>query len=126
MTVTIPQVRDILKKIYDPEIYISIVDLGLIYGIGVEPSGDRKKAKVTVRLTLTTPACPYGPALLSKVHADISEMPEVEDVNVDLVWIPQWNPRTMASDEAKMQMGIFELDGGEDELEENPEPWAAG
>jgi len=107
--VTEEQVRDVLKKINDPEIHVSIVDLGLIYGVDVQPVGD-EKAKVNVKMTLTGPGCPYGPALLSKTHADVSQIPGVTEVNVDLVWVPQWDPRKMASDEAKMTLGIFELE----------------
>ena len=117
MSVTEPEVRGVLKKIFDPEIHISIIDLGIIYGVDVLPA-DGGKNKVNVKMTLTTPACPYGPALLSKVHADLAALPEVSDVNVDLVWVPQWDPRKMASPEAKMKMGILEFEDLEDEEEE--------
>jgi metal-sulfur cluster biosynthetic enzyme len=121
MAVTVDQVREVLKKIYDPEIHMSIADLGLIYGVDVQPDGAGKD-KVNVRMTLTTPACPYGPALLSKVHGDLGALPGVSEVKVDLVWIPTWDPRTMASDEAKLQMGLFELDDAEDEPAPSPAP----
>lgn len=114
MPVSEPEVRAVLKKIHDPEIHISIVDLGLVYGLDLKPL-ENDKVGVNVRMTLTTPACPYGPALLSKVHADLAQMPGVGDVSVDLVWVPQWDPRKMASDEAKMQMGFFDLEDEEDE-----------
>lgn len=113
MAVTEQEVKDVLKKINDPEIHISIMDLGLVYGVDITPE-NADKSKVNVRMTLTSPACPYGPALLSKTHADLAQLPGVSDVNVDLVWIPQWDPRKMASDEAKMQMGIFELEDDEE------------
>jgi metal-sulfur cluster biosynthetic enzyme len=112
--VTEEQVKDVLKKINDPEIHLSIVELGLVYGVDIQP-GDPDKAKVNVRMTLTSPACPYGPALLSKTHADLASIPGVSEVSVDLVWIPPWDPRTMASDEAKMQMGIFDLNEDDEE-----------
>ncbi len=117
MSVTVEQVRGVLKTIYDPEIHLSIADLGLIYGVDVTPDG-KGKDKVAVRMTLTTPACPYGPALLSKVHADVGAIAGVSDVKVDLAWIPPWDPRTMASDEAKLQMGLFELNDDDDEVTE--------
>jgi metal-sulfur cluster biosynthetic enzyme len=107
MPVTEEQVRKVLKEIKDPEIHISILDLGLIYGVDIQPA-DGGKSKVGVKMTLTGPGCPYGPALLSKTHADVSQIPGVADVNVDLVWIPQWDPRKMASEEAKMQLGIMD------------------
>jgi metal-sulfur cluster biosynthetic enzyme len=122
MAVTVEQVRVVLKNIFDPEIHLSILDLGLIYGVEVVPDGSGKE-KVAVRMTLTTPACPYGPALLSKVHADVGAMPGVSDVKVDLAWIPPWDPRTMASDEAKLQMGLFELNDDDDD--ESPQPESA-
>jgi metal-sulfur cluster biosynthetic enzyme len=118
MALTESDVRAVLKKIVDPEIHISIVDLGLIYGVDLTPDG--KSFKVNVKTTLTTPACPYGPALLSKIHGDLAAMPEISDVNVDLVWVPQWDPRKMASPEAKMKMGILEFEDLEDEEEAAP------
>jgi metal-sulfur cluster biosynthetic enzyme len=114
MPVTVEHVNGVLKTIFDPEIHLSIWDLGLIYGVDVTPDGQGKD-KVAVRMTLTTPACPYGPALLSKVHADLGAMAGVSDVKVDLAWIPPWDPRTMASDEAKLQMGLFELNDDDDD-----------
>ena len=111
---TVDEVRAVLKTIYDPEIHLSIVDLGLIYNVAVDPPTE-KGSQVRIRMTLTTPACPYGPALLSKVHADVGAMPGVSDVAVDLAWVPPWDPRTMASDEAKLKMGLFELDDDEEE-----------
>ncbi|MBK8576681.1 MAG: DUF59 domain-containing protein, partial [Elusimicrobia bacterium] len=65
MSVTVEQVHGVLKTIFDPEIHLSIWDLGLIYGVEVTPDGTGKD-KVAVRMTLTTPACPYGPALPAK------------------------------------------------------------
>jgi metal-sulfur cluster biosynthetic enzyme len=115
MPLTETDVRSTLKNIHDPEIHMSIVDLGLIYGVDLAPVPEGKH-KVTVRMTLTTPACPYGPALLSKVHGDVGALPGVADVKVDLVWVPPWDPRTMASDEAKLQMGLFELDDEPEEI----------
>lgn len=117
---TTDEVRKVLKEIYDPEIHISILDLGLIYDVNVAADG-KGKEKVNIKMTLTTPACPYGPALLSKVHSELSNMTGVSDVNVDLAWIPPWDPRKMASDEAKLKMGLFELsDDDEETVEDEP------
>jgi metal-sulfur cluster biosynthetic enzyme len=113
MPVTEEQVKKVLKGILDPEIHISILDLGLIYGVDIQADGT-DKAKVNVKMTLTGPGCPYGPALLSKTHGDVAQIPGVSDVNVDLVWVPQWDPRKMASDEAKERLGIIDL---EDDLD---------
>lgn len=109
----IPEIRTVLKTVMDPEIHLSVFDLGLIYDIGVEKDGD-KGDRINIKMTLTTPACPYGPALLSKVHSELSAMTGVSDVKVDLAWIPPWDPRKMASDEAKLKMGLFELDDADD------------
>jgi metal-sulfur cluster biosynthetic enzyme len=111
MALTEEDVRGVLKKILDPEIKLSILDLGLIYGVKVKPLPSDKYL-VNVRLTLTTPACPFGPALLSQVNQDLLAIPGVQDVNVDLVWIPPWDPKTMASEEVKLQMGIMDLTEG--------------
>lgn len=110
---TVEAVRAKLKTVFDPEIHLSVIDLGLIYDVAVEPDAG-KGHRVKIRMTLTTPACPYGPALLSKVHAEVGALEGVSDVAVDLAWIPPWNPKTMASDEAKLKMGLFELDDEDD------------
>jgi len=116
---TVESVRAVLKTIFDPEIHLSILDLGLIYDVAVQSDG-KKGHRVNIRMTLTTPACPYGPALLSKVHAEVGAMPGVSDIHVDLAWIPPWDPRTMASDEAKLKMGMFELDDDDEETPAAP------
>jgi metal-sulfur cluster biosynthetic enzyme len=116
MPLTETDVRATLSKIVDPEIHIDIVSLGLVYGIDLQPA-EQGRMKVGVKTTLTTPACPYGPALLSKIHADLAAMPQVSDVEVDLVWVPPWDPKTMASPEARLKMGFLEFEDLE-ELEE--------
>jgi len=89
-----------LKQIHDPEVGINIVDMGLIYGLEIEDS------KVGVYLTLTSPACPAGPQILSQIDAKVRELDGVEDVDVNVVWTPPWTP-DMLSDEAKDELGIF-------------------
>jgi metal-sulfur cluster biosynthetic enzyme len=86
----------------DPEIHLGILDLGLIYGVQSEPDGT-----VTVRMTLTTPACPIGPLLQSQVQAALVNLPGVKEAKVELVWDPPWDPRTMATDEIKMELGLL-------------------
>lgn len=95
------EILERLRPVVDPEIGISIVDLGLVYD--VEEEGRR----VTVRMTLTTPLCPYGPALVGQVRDLVAAIPGVEEAKVDLVWDPPWDPRTMASDDAKDQLMIW-------------------
>lgn len=94
------EVKVKLKEVLDPEIQISVIDLGLVYGVQIEGE------KVTVKMTLTSPMCPLGPQILNDVKMKISELPEAKEVNVDLIWSPAWDPQTMASDEAKIQLGI--------------------
>lgn len=95
-------VRDALKTVYDPEIGISIVDLGLVYGVQIEGK------TISIDMTLTTPACPLGPIIQTQSHAVLtSSFPAVEDVVINLVWTPPWDPNTMASEEAKAELGIW-------------------
>ena len=91
-----------LKPIQDPEIFISIVDLGLIYKI----ERDEAAGKVRIEMTLTSPACPLGPIIRAQAHAALTKLPDIKEVQVDLVWIPPWDPRTMASEDAKLQLGL--------------------
>ncbi len=103
-TATTPEdIQDVLKTVYDPEIGINVVDLGLIYAIEVAEGG--KKAKVT--FTLTTPACPVGPMLDAQIREAAGSLPGVEQVETEIVFSPPWNPREMCSDEAKFELGLF-------------------
>lgn len=88
-----------LKTIPDPELGISIVDLGLIYGV------DIKDSVVTVRMTLTTIGCPLFSLIAEPVKAAVREFPNVKDVEVDLSFDPPWSPERM-SEEAKIQLGF--------------------
>jgi metal-sulfur cluster biosynthetic enzyme len=97
------QVLEQLKPVVDPEMQIGIVDLGLVYHVTVEDEGRR----VLVTMTLTTPMCPYGPMLVSQVKDLARSLPGVESSDVELVWDPPWDPRTMATDEAKDQLMIW-------------------
>jgi metal-sulfur cluster biosynthetic enzyme len=98
------QVLTALKAVYDPELGISIVDLGLVYGVNV----DDEAQKVMIDMTLTTPACPLGPMIKSQAHAVLTTaFDAVKDVDINLVWTPRWDPRTMASEDAKAELGIW-------------------
>ncbi len=96
------QVMEALKPVHDPEIRIGIVDLGLVYDVLVEETG-----KVLVKMTLTTPGCPYGEMLLTMVHRAVEELDGVTEVEVRLVWDPPWDPKEMCSDGAKDMLGIW-------------------
>ncbi len=101
---TVDEIRAVLKeKVRDPEIMVNIIDLGLVYDIQLNEDGK----VVTIDMTLTTPACPVGPQILRDVDYYIREaFPEIEDVRINLVWSPMWNP-DMMSEEAKEQLGFF-------------------
>src|SRR5436305_6265372 len=106
-TETLPSeddVRTALKSVYDPEIGISIVDLGLVNGVQV----DEDSKNVLIDMTLTTPACPLGPIIKTQAHAVLTNaFPVVREVDINLVWTPRWDPRIMASEEAKAELGIW-------------------
>lgn len=96
------EARNALKSVYDPEIGLSIQDLGLVYDVRNE---DRK---IVIEMTLTTPACPLGPVIQTQTQTVLTtQFPAVEDVEINWVWTPRWDPRTMASEEAKAELGIW-------------------
>lgn len=103
-TQTAPTHDELMAKLWevkDPEINMSIVDLGLVYDVTYE-DGD-----VLVTMTLTSPGCPLGPIIRGEAYAKLRELPGVKDVDVQIVWSPPWDPRTMASEDVKMQLGIW-------------------
>ena len=104
---TFKQIGDAVGPVKDPEIHISIAELGLIYGAEIKPAEGAEGTRVKLVMSLTSPACPYGPMLLASVHGALAKIPGVRDVDVDLSFSPVWDPRTMASEEAKDQLGIF-------------------
>ena len=99
---TADDVMDALREVIDPELGLDVVSLGLVYGVEVDDDGE-----ATVRMTLTSPYCPLGPMLESQVHAATQFLPGIQGVKVDLVWDPPWAPHTMASDEVKLELGLF-------------------
>jgi metal-sulfur cluster biosynthetic enzyme len=104
-TITRPsleELRAVLQTVQDPELRMSIVDLGLVYGIYIDEQG-----VVTIELTLTSPACPVGPMIQGQAYHLLTQLDGVEDVEVNLIWDPPWDPKTMASDEVKLMLGIW-------------------
>jgi metal-sulfur cluster biosynthetic enzyme len=95
-------VKESIRTVVDPELGISIVDLGLIYAIKVEDNSN-----VVVQMTLTSPACPVGAVIQAQAHQAVKKLPWVKEVKIDLVWSPRWDPRTMASEETQMELGIL-------------------
>jgi FeS assembly SUF system protein len=94
------QIKENLKKIYDPEIPMNIVDLGLIYRL------DWADSDVTVRMTLTAPGCPVAGILADEVKAAVEKVPGVHSAQVDMIWDPPWTPDRM-SEFAKRQFGYL-------------------
>lgn len=101
MEITPDEVREVLReKVWDPELGINVVDLGLIYDIDV------RDHKVYVEMTLTTPGCPLIGALAGNVEAAIkARFGEETDVDVNVVWDPPWTPELMSA-EARSQLGF--------------------
>ena len=83
------QVKLALRKVKDPDLQLNIMDLGLVYGIAVDGT------TVKVDMTLTSPACPSGPELMTNAEKEIMTIPGVEKVEVNLVWMPFWTPEKM-------------------------------
>ena len=93
-----------LKKVFDPEIPLNIVDLGLVYSMDVEKTPDGYK--VDVAMTLTAPGCGMGPAIAEDARSKIVLVPGVASAEVRIVWEPAWN-QAMISEEGKMQLGLI-------------------
>jgi metal-sulfur cluster biosynthetic enzyme len=100
---TTHEVLEALRPVHDPEIALSIVDLGLVYGVRIEKDGKH----ISVDMTLTSPMCPYGPQLLQAAHEALARLEGVEDPKINLVWVPRWDPREHASEEARAQLGFW-------------------
>src|SRR3990167_8734699 len=117
--ITKDQVTEQLKTIIDPELNVNIVDLGLIYDIGINPlsglvdaqgkrSGLVKKEEfdIEVTMTLTTPGCPLSFVFEEWIPAAVKKIEGVKDVRMNLVWEPPWDPDKM-TDDAKEGLGII-------------------
>ena len=96
------QIISALKTVYDPEIPVNILDLGLIYDIDRDVENN-----IHIRMTLTAPACPVAGSLPGIVAKAVKEVADVGEVDVELVWDPPWS-RARMSEEARIALGIFE------------------
>ena len=105
MPIAEDKVREALKQVIDPELFVNVVDLGLIYEIKIN-EGAEGKSDVQVEMTMTSPACPAGPQLLGQSKEFVSRLEEVGEVDVRLVMDPPWTPDRMTED-ARDQLGIF-------------------
>ena len=89
-----------IKQVIDPDLGLNIVDMGLIYGVDINDD------IVDITMTLTSPGCPAAPQLLNGSQTVVQQLDGVEEVNVNVVWTPPWDPEMM-SEEAKDELGIF-------------------
>lgn len=101
------KVREQLKQVIDPELYVNIVDLGLIYVVDLAPNAeDGEKTDVRVEMTLTSPMCPAGPQLVANSRQVIEAMEGIGSVDIKVVMDPPWTQDRM-TDDARDQLGIF-------------------
>ena len=98
-------VRETLKSVIDPELFVNIVDLGLIYVVDISAREDGKH-DVVIDMTMTSPMCPAGPQLIANSKQVVSAIEEVAEVEVKIVMDPPWTPDCMTED-ARDQLGIF-------------------
>ena len=94
-------VREKLKEVIDPELRMPIIELGLIYDVEIA------EGTVKVIYTLTSAACPLGPIIDGQIKDVLMDLPGVKEVDSELTFTPPWDPKTMASDDIKMQLGIW-------------------
>tara|TARA_B100000941_G_C28044905_1_gene321563 strand:+ start:57 stop:359 length:303 start_codon:yes stop_codon:yes gene_type:complete len=94
-------ISEALSEVLDPEMGISVTELGLIYGI------ERDQGHVEVTMTLTSPGCPVAPEIMAAVHRATLSVEDVESVHVNLTFSPLWNPRIHATEDAQMELGVF-------------------
>jgi metal-sulfur cluster biosynthetic enzyme len=104
MPLTEDAVRETLKQVIDPELFVNIIDLGLVYSVIVEPVGDKENIKI--EMTMTSPACPAGPQLIGQSKQVLGALEGVGEVEVKLVMTPPWSPDLM-TESARDQLGIF-------------------
>src|SRR5262245_35650595 len=98
-------VREELKKVVDPELFINIVDLGLIYNVDLLPAAEGK-TNCKIEMTMTSPMCPAGPQLIQNSKQVLGALPGMGNVEVKIVLDPPWTPDKMTQ-EARDQLGIF-------------------
>jgi probable FeS assembly SUF system protein SufT len=100
-----PALWDALRTVFDPEIPVNIVDLGLIYTLETKDLGEGRFG-VEAKMTLTAPGCGMGPAIAEDARSRLATVPGVSQANVEIVWDPPWNQERI-SEEGKMQLGLI-------------------
>jgi|SRR5205085_11985445 len=105
-------IKDELRTVFDPEIPVNVLDLGLIYSCAITPLQEGGK-RLELKMSMTAPGCGMGNVLKADVENKLSRLPEVKEVHVEIVFDPPWHPGFM-SESAKLQLG-FDLDAGQNE-----------
>lgn len=96
------EIIEAIRPVEDPDLGMSLVEMGLIYDIAID-----KENSINIKMTLSSPACPIGPQLMTDVDMAVRTLDGVSQVNVELVWDPPWDPETMAADSVKDALGIW-------------------
>lgn len=96
------EIIEAIRPVEDPDLGMSLVEMGLIYDIVID-----KENSINIKMTLSSPACPIGPQLMTDVDMAVRTLDGVSQVNVELVWDPPWDPETMAADSVKDALGIW-------------------
>ena len=99
------EIMESLREVEDPEMKISVTELGLIYAIRIEESDDGVHAEID--MTLTSPGCPVAPEIMAAVHRSALATEGVGSVHVNLTFSPPWDPRVHASEDARFDLGVF-------------------
>ena len=109
MPLTTEDIRSALRDVYDPELPVNIVDLGLVYNVALAPDPDAPgmmpRQKVTIDLTLTTPGCPSHAQITEQIRNRLAGLQEVSETQVNLVWEPRWSPARITP-AAQKRLGI--------------------
>jgi metal-sulfur cluster biosynthetic enzyme len=105
MAVAEDTIREALMQVVDPELFVNIIDLGLVYEVKINEREDGK-SDVGIEMTMTSPACPAGPQLLAQSENAVKRLEGVGEVDVRLVMTPPWTPDRM-TDDGRDQLGIF-------------------
>ncbi len=100
------KVREALKQVIDPELFVNIVDLGLVYLVDVGQPNEQGNHDIKIEMTMTSPMCPAGPQLVAGTKAAAEGLEEVDTCEVKVVMEPAWSPEKM-SEEARDHLGIF-------------------
>ena len=93
------EIKELLRPIYDPDIGVSIVDLGLLYKI------ENNDGNILIEMTFTTPACPYGPQLVEEVRYTLNSLDGVKSVDIEVVWDPPWSMDCI-NEATKLELGL--------------------